>query len=377
MVNYSSHGRKRPSKSRVLVLSAGAVLFYAGVLLGVRTIGNRLEQRDASETVGSLDGRFPSAAALTMQYDGRIWTYRTQDLTNLLLIGVDWDEGTGGPETEDWETENPETETWETEDQETEDPETEESSEAADADRYAGQADCLLLISIDRRQQRVVTLQLDRDTMTDIRIYGPFGDYTGVQEEQICLSHAYGLDEEENCDNTVWAVRHFLGEIPIDGYLSLDMSSIARINDALGGVTVTLEDDFSSFDPEMTAGTTLTLQGSQAEYYVRGRMGVGDGTNSSRMERQRTFIRAAEELLVQRVNEDMNYVGTLFDALDGHMTTNLDRSDLMEKVYECRAYERPETATPEGTHCIGTDGFVEFHADAEALNALLADTFYQ
>lgn len=358
MLNYGSHRRKRPSKSRILVLSAGAVLLYAGVLLGVRTIGNRLEQRNAAETFGSLDGRFTSAAP-TMQYDGRTWTYRTHDLTNLLLIGVDW-------ETE----EAPETSGT---------METMESEEIGDADpsRYAGQADCLLLISIDRRNQTVSTLQLDRDTMTDIRIYGPFGDYTGLQEEQICLSHAYGTGEEENCDNTVWAVRHFLGELPIDGYLSLDMSSIALINDALGGVTVTLEEDFSSFDPQMTAGSTLTLQGEQAEYYVRGRMGVGDGTNKSRMERQRTFIRAAEELLMQRVNEDMDYVGTLYDALDGHMTTNLDRSLLMEKCYACRDYERPDTVTPEGSHCIGADGFMEFHADAQALSALLAETFYE
>lgn len=342
MLNYGSHRRKRPSKSRIIALSAGAVLLYAGVLLGVRTIGNRLEQRDAAETVGSLDGRFTSATP-TMQYDGRTWTYRTHDLTNLLLIGVDWEE-------------------------ETEDP---------DAGRYAGQADCLLLISIDQRNRTVSTLQLDRDTMTDIRIYGPFGDYTGLQEEQICLSHAYGTGEKENCDNTIWAVRHFLGGLPIDGYLSLDMSSIALINDALGGVTVTLEEDFSSFDPQMAAGSTLTLQGGQAEYYVRGRMGVGDGTNESRMERQRTFIRAAEELLIQRVNEDMDYVGTLYDALDGHMTTNLDRSLLMEQCYACRDYERPDTVTPEGSHCIGADGFVEFHADEQALSALLAESFYE
>ncbi len=380
MLNYGSHRRKRPSKSRIIALSAGAVVLYAGVLFGVRTIGNRLEQRDAAETVGSLDGRFTSAAP-TMQYDGRTWTYRTHDLTNLLLIGVDWEE-----ETEDSDAaENTESaETAEAVGAE-EAAETAEAAgaaeaeeiEAADAGRYAGQADCLLLISIDQRNRTVSTLQLDRDTMTDIRIYGPFGDYTGLQEEQICLSHAYGTGEKENCDNTVWAVRHFLGGLPIDGYLSLDMSSIALINDALGGVTVTLEEDFSSFDPQMTAGSTLTLQGEQAEYYVRGRMGVGDGTNESRMERQRTFIRAAEELLMQRVNEDMDYVGTLYDALDGHMTTNLERSRLMEQCYACRDYERPDTVTPEGSHCIGTDGFVEFHADEQALSALLAESFYE
>ena len=45
------------------------------------------------------------------------------------------------------------------------------------------------------------------------------------------------------------------------------------------------------------------------------------------MQRQRTFIRSAEELLVQRMNEDMGYAGTLYDTLAGHMTTNADAVD--------------------------------------------------
>ena len=89
-------------------------LLYAGVLLGVQTIGNRLEQRDAVESIGSREGRFASEA-LTMQYGGRTWTYRGRELTNLLLIGVDWEE-----------------------------------SENTVSGRYAGQADFLFLIAIDR-----------------------------------------------------------------------------------------------------------------------------------------------------------------------------------------------------------------------------------
>ena len=243
--------------------------------------------------------------------------------------------------------------------------------------RYDGQADFLLLLSFDREKKTVASLQLDRDTMTPIRIYGPFGDYTGVRETQICLSHAYGATAEENCENTVWAVGRLLGNIPIDGYMALDMSGITALNDALGGVTVTLEEDFSSLDPQMVKGATITLQGKQAETFVRGRTGVGDGTNASRMQRQRTFIRSAEELLVQRMNEDMGYAGTLYDALAGHMTTNIERGWLINRAYECRDYRRPETKTLAGGHCIGADGFMEFHADKDALNALLTEMCFE
>ena len=335
------HRRKRLSRTAIAAVLVCTALLYAGLLLGVQTIGNRLEQRDAVESIGSLEGRFASEA-LTMQYGGRTWTYRGRELTNLLLIGVDWEE-----------------------------------TENTVSRRYAGQADFLFLITIDRENKIVSTLQLDRDTMADIRVYGPFGDYTGIQKTQICLSHAYGKSDAQNCENTVWAVSRLLGGIPIDGYITLDMSGITALNDALGGVTVTLKEDFSALDPEMTKGATLTLRGMQAEIFVRSRMDVGDGTNVSRMQRQHTFIRSAEELLVQRMNEDMNYAGTLYDTLAGHMTTNIERGWLINKAYECRDYRRPETKMLAGGHCIGTDGFMEFHADEDALNALLTEMLFE
>ena len=335
------HRRKRLSRTAIAAVLVCTALLYAGLLLGVQTIGNRLEQRDAVESIGSLEGRFASEA-LTMQYGGRTWTYRGRELTNLLLIGVDWEE-----------------------------------SENTVSRRYAGQADFLFLITIDRENKIVSTLQLDRDTMADIRVYGPFGDYTGIQKTQICLSHAYGKSDAQNCENTVWAVSRLLGGIPIDGYITLDMSGITALNDALGGVTVTLKEDFSALDPEMTKGATLTLRGMQAEIFVRSRMDVGDGTNVSRMQRQHTFIRSAEELLVQRMNEDMGYAGTLYDALAGHMTTNIERGWLINKAYECRDYRRPETKTLAGGHRIGADGFMEFHADEDALNALLTEMCFE
>lgn len=335
------HRRKRLSRTAIAAVLVCTALLYAGLLLGVQTIGNRLEQRDAVESIGSLEGRFASEA-LTMQYGGRTWTYRGRELTNLLLIGVDWEE-----------------------------------SENTVSRRYAGQADFLFLITIDRENKIVSTLQLDRDTMADIRVYSPFGDYTGIQKTQICLSHAYGKSDAQNCENTVWAVSRLLGGIPIDGYITLDMSGITALNDALGGVTVTLKEDFSALDPEMTKGATLTLRGMQAEIFVRSRMDVGDGTNVSRMQRQHTFIRSAEELLVQRINEDMNYAGTLYDTLAGHMTTNIERGWLINKAYECRDYRRPETKMLAGGHCIGTDGFMEFHADEDALNALLTEMLFE
>ena len=85
------HRRRRLSGAAIAVALVCAALAYAGVLLGIRTVGSRLERSDAPEPVGSLDGRFASDE-LTLRYADRTWTYRKRELTNLLLIGVDWAE---------------------------------------------------------------------------------------------------------------------------------------------------------------------------------------------------------------------------------------------------------------------------------------------
>lgn len=336
------HRRRRLSGAAIAVALVCAALAYAGVLLGIRTVGSRLERSDAPEPVGSLDGRFASDE-LTLRYADRTWTYRKRELTNLLLIGVDWAE----------------------------------MDSPAASGRYAGQADFLLLLTFDKKNRTISTLQIDRDTMTDIRVYGPFGDYTGIRETQICLSHAYGATAAENCENTVWAASRLLGNIPVDGYLALDMSAITALNDALGDVTVTLEEDFSALDPQMVWGATIALQGKQAETFVRGRTGVGDGTNAARMKRQKAFMQKAGDLIAEGLERDSGFAGTLLDALSGHMTMNVTRGWLINKAYESSGYRRTETRTLAGTHALGADGFTEFRADTDALNDLLTASFFE
>ena len=334
--------RRRLSNRGVWLAAALAVVGYAGILLCIHQVGSRLEQNDVPEPVGSLEGRFVSDD-LTLQAQGRTWTYRKQKLTNILLIGTDWNE---------------------------------QQQETADS-RYAGQADFLMLVTLDRQNRTTTLLQMDRDTLADIRIYGPFGDYAGTRRAQICLSYALGDTPQAACENTVWAVSRLLGGIPIDGYYAMSMEGIVALNDALGGVTVTLEDDFSHLDAKMTKGATLTLQGKQAEYFVRGRMDVGEGTNRSRMKRQGAFISAALERIEEGMSGDMNFVSDVLDAVSDYVTTELERGWLINRAYESQGYETNDIRQIAGEHGVGEDGFVEFTVDQDALNDLLVSIFFE
>ena len=177
MANYHRHRRRRLTGTTVILILIGAALIYAGILLGIRLIGNRLEGTEAVEPVGSLEGRFVSNGP-TMQYTGRDWTYRKRDLTNILLIGVDWQE-----------------------------------SGAIVSGADAGQADLLYLITIDKKNKTVSTLRLDRNTVTDIRIYSPLAVY-GYPKTAGPVPYLR-RKAAENCDNIVWAVSNLLGNIPV------------------------------------------------------------------------------------------------------------------------------------------------------------------
>ena len=334
------HKKKRLSTTAIISILILTVLVYAGILLGVKLVGSRLETSDTQETVGSLEGRFSSTNRPTKEIGGKTLTYR--DLTNILLIGTDWDE-----------------------------------DEPDNYRHYAGQSDFLLLLTIDKKNKTVSALHLDRDTVADVRTYGPFGDYTGAIQTQLCMAYSYGGTKEKNCENAVWSVSRLLGGLKIDGYVTMDMKSIALFNDALGGVTVTLEDDMSARDPAMVKGATVTLHGDMAEYFVRARKGVGDGLNTSRMRRQRQFMEAAEQLLLSGMREDMSFAGRVYDAMAGHIGTDLGRGWLINKAYECSSYSFSEIRTPVGEHLIGEEGYMEFHPDGEALESLITTLFYE
>ena len=170
---------KRFSNRIIVAMAVGVIVVYAVLLLGIQVIGDYLEQKGVHESVGSLEGRFDTQLP-TLETQGRTWNYRKNKLTNILFIGTDWN-------TED---------------------------DGQNVTRYAGQADFLLLVTLDKGNKTISSLQIDRDTLADIRIYGVLGDYAGTRHTQICLSHAFGDTQESACENTVWGPMHGHTGIP-------------------------------------------------------------------------------------------------------------------------------------------------------------------
>ena len=197
------------------------------------------------------------------------------------------------------------------------------NTEAEGEDYSNNMADFLLLLTIDKTADTFTMLELNRDTIAEIRLILHDGSGKATAMEQLCTAHSYGGTETMGCENQVRAVSTLLGGLPISGYYSLHMEDIGLLNAAIGGVTVTLEHDLSSLDPAMKKGAVLTLTDEQAEIFLRARMSVGQGTNEERMARQHAYMSAFMEQSRDKLSASPKYYYNLFENMESFAVTNL------------------------------------------------------
>lgn len=242
------------------------------------------------------------------------------------------------------------------------------NEEAHGEDYQGSMADFLLLAVIDDEERTYGFLQINRDTMTDVTMLRKDGTGYASADMQICTAHWYGKDKKAGCANTAAAVSGLLGGIEIDGYYALSMEKIPELNSAVGGVTLTISEDFTSADPAMKKGTSLTLTDEQAYAYVRGRMGIGDGENTSRMQRQKQYMDAFLTKLLQMGKADRQFAVRLYERLSDSATSSISMKYVNSLAGQIGEYENAGVLVPDGKGGVGEalgDGIehTEFYID--------------
>lgn len=333
MAGYNRERKKPKARKGILM-----VALYGAVFLALFLFARSLDDPEPEPTYGSLEGRFTSD--ITMLYHGKTLHYRENEITNYVLIGVDRDKLV--------KTEY----------------------------QNGGQADFILVLSIDRRNRTITPVMIDRDAMADVTTYGIFGNRAGTRKMQICLAQAFSGSGVTGSRNTLHAVEKLLGNIRISRYLLLDLDGIAILNDAVGGVPVTLEDDLTALSPVLKKGDTVMLRGNLAEHFVRGRTTVADGTNASRMLRQRTYIEAFLKEVTGELNQDSEFIVNLLDSLSGHLESDTDEQLLINDVNAYKNYEWQPLVLLPGMHVIGEDGFAEFWIDENAAADIISKIWF-
>jgi LCP family protein required for cell wall assembly len=333
--------RKTKVKAALAILAFLCCLCILYVLLekGEDALEGRAEE--TSEQTGELDRILWKEISL----DGTTYRY-SSDYETLLIIGTDG----SGNQTEDRET-------------------------------YVGNmADFLLLLVVDPTEHTYASLQLNRDTMTEISLLGTDGTGRATATLQLCTAHWYGGTRKESCENTVKAVSHMLGDLTIDGYYELSMEDIGMLNHAAGGVTVTIEDDFSGIDDTLIQGEQVTLSDEQAVHFLRSRQGMADEENTSRMKRQRQYMEALLAKVSEKSREDSQFAIDIFDALTDVSLSDRSGGWFTDLLSDMEGAENLGIYTISGENTLGDhlgDGIehAEYYLDQESLVQTMTDLY--
>lgn len=237
----------------------------------------------------------------------------------------------------------------------------------------ASQADFIAVLVIDKLQKSFRVLHINRDTMTKVTQLDDSGKSYGSFEVQIALAHAYGPTDTIRCRNTVDAVENLLYGIKIHHYFSLTMDAIPLLNDAVGGVSVTLPHDVPALGENALAGQTIHLMGKDALTFVRWRSDDPNFSNVERMERQRTYISAMMEQYDEPQTEDMSE--TLLSVSE-YMVSDYTLNQMSVLLDRLKAYTYEGTVSIAGEAVKG-DTYVEFHVDEAALQKTVIEYFYK
>ena len=275
----------------------------------------------------------------TVTVDG-VDYFPRQDITTILVLGIDEE----GPVT------------------------------ASGSYRNHGEADAVMLLILDHAQDSIDVLCLNRDTMVQMPVLGIGGRKSGTRYAQLALSHTYGEGLEDSCENTQTTIEDFLNNIVIDHYIAMNMDAIVIVNDTVGGVNVTITDDFSEIDPSLKMGE-VTLHGQQALTYVQTRKNVGNQLNISRMERHREYMDGLMRAMKAKLAEDDSFATRLYEKVSDYVVTDCSVNVVSGLMNRCAGYTLGEIVSPVGDNVL-TEVYYEFYADEEALDELILQLFY-
>ena len=245
----------------------------------------------------------------------------------------------------------------------------------------AGQADMLMLAILDTESGKVKLWNISRDSMTDVDIYNVDGEYVRTEKMQACLAFAYGDGKHGSCENTVKSVSRLLYGMPIQSYAVLDMEAIQPLNDALGGVEVTIHEG-DILPAHFIPGTTVLLKGKDVKSYVQSRRtelpGEPIDSNNNRMERQRQYMMNFIQKAMEKTKEDISTPLNLFNIVkkNNHIITNLDTSKIAYLTTKIMKVDLAEDSFQTIPGEVVAGDHAEYHVDDEVLYQMILDTFY-
>lgn len=317
----------------VLIVGAGGVFFAAYQRL------KNINPDILLDNDGELGSNKPKTY---ITYKGERYYYN-DNLTTLMLIGID-------------------------------------QSEAEGRENLGARSDTMVVCAIDVVENTIKMIICPRDTRALIRHIDTDGNVYKEDYNKLNSSFPYGggnQDRNKGAENVVYNVQRLLScdgkyNIPLEKYGGINMDGVSPLNNAVGGVTVTLKESVTGVGKE---GQTVKLNGDQAfTFCIQRKIAGMDGSDISRGQRQMQFLMGLAKSVK---NLQVTQIPSIYSSLTKYVFTNLSTDEM---VAYAKILKNINLDTMQQTQLAGRSGTVGggsgWVLDEEALEQTIIDTFY-
>lgn len=338
--HHHRKSRQQRKKQKMLILGLAAAVVFVGL---AAVVVNKLKEQKNYHVTGANSVDVGAGYRYT-EYNGKKYQYNNR-VTTLLYAGLDsFDE-------------------------------LKQTATYGDKAR----ADSIMLIVLDEASKKMSVVAINRDTMTEVHRFSRNGGDLGTYVTHLGYAYANGDGGTASCENLKTAVSTLFNNLPIDGYMVSNQTSIVMINDLVGGVTVTVpNNDLATKYPELTEGNIVTLDESNVRAYVQQRDTAVDFSNEGRIERQKSFVLSFMDEFGAMVKEDASSVWDSLEACSDWMQTDITKNKYLSLA---DAFSQTNLAPDsyyilEGEDQLG-ELHDEFYYDEDALQELIIKLFYR
>ena len=249
--------------------------------------------------------------------------------------------------------------------------------EATDEVAAGGQSDALFFVIMNPTTESISVIAIDRNYMTDILLPGLRED--GADKyvtAQIALQYGFGDGRESSCELTKQTVCEAFYNIPVNGYLAVGYSALPQLNDAVGGVEVTVTEDVIG-DTGWTVGDKVLLRSEEAILYLRYRDTTLFESARLRTIRQKEYMQAFVDKAIAQTKEDITTPIQLYNSIKDYIVTDISADEIMYLAEQLPGYtfNMEQIYTTPGETVMG-EKYEEFYPDHEEIKQMLIDLYY-
>ncbi|MBR6158746.1 MAG: LCP family protein, partial [Lachnospiraceae bacterium] len=271
-----------------------------------------------------------------VRYDGKLYRYNIA-VQNYLFMGIDNDD-TAGP---------------------------------AQDGISGGQSDAMFLLCLNEDKKKISVIAINRNTMVPVDVYDRDGNFLVQMDLQICLQHGYGDGMKLSCMRSVEAVDRLLHNVPISGYIALNMGGIAAVNDAVGGIELTPIETVERDDIVIEKDVPVMLDGPKAYAYLRTRDVDKFASANDRLERQKQYITE----YIKKLIADPSLGNSLYTAGKEYIVASIDIPKLVRSASDM-TFDDGSLYTIEGETEF-RDDYEQYRVDDDKLIRLILKVFYE